>query len=173
MSNYFPPEFKACHDRISEVYDAFVVVAGHKDLGGDMFIVKPLSSWGWCFRVAIIPNGGPVSDIRGISISCPPDRMGNRGIKYGADEVFPTTFETAIVGQTGEIIYPTDLIKEYDDVLSFSIKGSDFSELIDEVFRVCDIALAPRSIPLPIPKPSKPLTWAQIASKKASPRSSV
>ena len=52
------------------------------------------------------------SSLYGVSVSVPPDAIGNRGEKY--DEGIPSTYETALVGPDDKLMY--DEKAGYDDV---------------------------------------------------------
>lgn len=77
----------------------------------------------YCFRV----SGFTHTEFDSVSISVPPDAMGNRGAEF--DEGDPSTFETALV-KDGELVYVEEL--DYEDVQRFF----STEELIAELERL-------------------------------------
>ena len=61
-----------------------------------------------------------------VSISYPPDAMGNRGTEY-KEPVIPQTLETALIDTNGELIYLDDW--GYDDICRFSSEEFVISEI--------------------------------------------
>lgn len=87
-----------------------------KDLISDgkiTFMINPNVSW--CFQLRF--KNKNYKKIGGISISVPPDVIGNRGNEYKEPEE-PTTVETALVDSDGKLIYIDEL--GYDDVKRFN-----------------------------------------------------
>lgn len=64
----------------------------------------------------------------GVSVSVPPDAMGNRGKKYGEEN--PSTYELALVGTNEELTYVDEL--GYSDVSRFE----KMDEVVEEVVRL-------------------------------------
>lgn len=81
----------------------------------------------WCFQLKF--KNKNYEKIGGISISVPPDAIGNRGNEYNEPEE-PTTVETALVGSDGELIYIDEL--GYDDVKRFYY-FNDIELLVNEI----------------------------------------
>ena len=84
-----------------------------------------------CFRVKfnshIVTKDGQI--VKGVSISYPPDAMGNRGLDYEELEI-PETIETALIGQDEKLIYVAEL--GYSDIRRFT----RYSELSEEIMRI-------------------------------------
>ena len=96
-------------------------------------------SGSFCFRVHFVNQPRGFQNVYGISISFPPDAMGNRGTQNGDPEL-PTTIETALFQLSGELYYNSEL--GYDDVGRF---GSA-DEIVDEIIRISQFVHDPNFI---------------------------
>ena len=109
----------ACTNKASELYTELSLnnnLSEWVDFGG-----PPTGHY--CFGI----GGFTHTEFDSVSISVPPDAMGNRGAEY--DEGEPSTFETALI-KDGELVYVDEL--GYEDVQRFS----STEELIAELERL-------------------------------------
>lgn len=113
---------QACQTASSNLYDE---LQRRADLTGRIRFF-PRNEESHCFRVTLNVRGFP--QVRGLSISYPPDAMGNRGDQY--NEGFPSTIETALIGETAQLYYNASL--GYEDICRFS----STDELVDEILRL-------------------------------------
>jgi hypothetical protein len=84
----------------------------------------PFGGKHYAFRVEFPKN----ELLYGVSVSVPPDAMGNRGKKYGEEN--PKTYETALVGTDENLTYVDEL--GYSDVCRFE----GMNEVVEEVLRL-------------------------------------
>jgi len=117
----------SCTKRSLEVYDEFSRSPRVSNLA-----LKINSHPGncWAFRAEFTKRITDATGniVSGISISIPPDAMGNRGpnAPYHEPDI-PQTIETALVGVDGRLVYADDL--GYEDIQRFS----NINELIDHL----------------------------------------
>jgi hypothetical protein len=123
MGNY-----KSCIRKNIEIYYELKNNKKIKDLILDEKITfKSHHIESWCFQLKF--KNKNYEKIGGISISVPPDAIGNRGNEYNEPEE-PTTLETALVDSDGELIYIDEL--GYDDVKRFYY-FNDIELLVNEI----------------------------------------
>lgn len=82
-----------------------------------------------CFRVYFVNPPRGFQNVSGISISFPPDAMGNRGSQSGDPEQ-PTTIETALIQPSEELCYNSEL--GYHDVCRFD----SADQIVEEIIRI-------------------------------------
>ena len=117
--------FESCIKKNIEIYNTLKNNEQIKDLISDKKITfKSHNIETWCFQLRF--KNKNYEKIGGISISVPPDAMGN---KYNEPEG-PTTVETALVDSNGELIYIDEL--DYHDVKRFN-KFNNIELLVNEI----------------------------------------
>ena len=110
--------FASCTQKASTLYAS---LKGRDKLAEWVVFYGPPT--GHCFRI----GGFNHDDFDALSISLPPDAMGNRGVEY--DEGEPSTIETALF-KCGELVYVDEL--GYENIQRFF----SIEELINEIERL-------------------------------------
>jgi hypothetical protein len=87
--------------------------------------VGPMRPGAHSFRVSL-------NDEYSLSVSVPPDRMGNRTMDISPTNPYPSTYETALIRDT-HVVYEDDW--GYRDVCSFF----SVDDIVDEIRRVMSI----------------------------------
>jgi hypothetical protein len=108
---------KLVHEEMKNAHAKKQHLAGYEDM--------PVLRETFCFRIGVkrdVPLYGSY-DIARVSISVPPDAMGNRGIDRVSEHNLPSTIEIALVDEAGELSYDHPLIsgsgvERFDNVAS-------------------------------------------------------
>lgn len=110
----------------------------------DKITIPPKDDEIWNFRIVFNRPLECVHEIYGMSISYPPDLLGNRGRKY--NEGFPSTIETALLGiMPNNDIFKSRIIYDencgYENVIYFP--QNDLDGLIEDVIRISNYLSTP------------------------------
>ena len=137
---------QTCSQAARAVYDSLRRSSKPVISGLMMTVSSPVDRY--CFRIPM----GADSPFTHLSVSVPPDAMGNRGPPQDASSV-PECIETALVGPDGDLVYIDGL--RYDDIRRFYGRESfqdAIPDLEKEILRLLPYAQGKKEIPEEYPE---------------------